>query len=139
MPGVGPSGNPGVLPWQYDVSTIATCDGPFPVKLTSVGVIWQVKYCGALDVQPKPTVVGVVLESVKPTTIFPPGVVFTEVENPGPTPNVKVEVLNVATTDSAAFIVTTHVPVPEHPAPLQPANAEPEPGVAVSVTTVPLT
>ncbi len=127
-----------MLPWQYDVSTIATCDDPFPVKLTSLGVIRQLKYCGALDVQPNPTVSGVVLESVRPTTIFPPGVVFTVVEKPGPGPNVNVAVLNVATTDSAAFIVTTHVPVPEQPAPLQPANAEPVAGAAVNVTTVPL-
>jgi len=121
------------------VSTIATCEGPVPFKLTSAGVIKHVKYCGALDVHPNPTVVGVVLESVKPTTIFPPGVVLTVVEYPGPVVNVNVETLNVAVTDSAAFIVTTHVPVPEHPAPLHPANAEPDAGVAVSVTTVPLT
>jgi hypothetical protein len=39
---------------------------------------------------------------------------------------------------SFAFIVTTHVPVPLHPAPLQPTNVLPLFGVAVSVTTVPL-
>jgi hypothetical protein len=49
-----------------------------------------------------------------------------------------VVVLNVAVTASAAFIVTTHVPVPLHPAPLHPANVEPLPPVAVSVTTVAL-
>lgn len=32
---------------------------------------------------------------------------------------------------------TGHVPVPEHPPPLQPPNAEPEAGVAVSVIDVP--
>ena len=48
-----------------------------------------------------------------------------------------VVVLNVAVTDSAAFIVNWHVPVPPH-APLHPANVEPVPGVGVSVTTVPL-
>lgn len=45
--------------------------------------------------------------------------------------------LNVAVTVSAAFIVTEHVPVPEHPAPLQPANTDPDAGAAVSVTFVP--
>ena len=45
--------------------------------------------------------------------------------------------LNVAVTDSAAFIVMTQLPVPLH-APLQPANTEPVTGAAVSVTTVPL-
>lgn len=48
-----------------------------------------------------------------------------------------VVVLKVAVTDSAAFIVSWHVPVPPQ-APLQPANVEPDPGVGVSVTTVPL-
>ncbi len=46
-------------------------------------------------------------------------------------------VLNVAVTVLAASIVTVHVPVPEHPPPLHPANVE-APGVAVSVTDVPL-
>lgn len=45
--------------------------------------------------------------------------------------------LNVAVTVSAAFIVTEHVPVPEHPAPLQPAKTDPDAGAAVSVTLVP--
>jgi hypothetical protein len=48
-----------------------------------------------------------------------------------------VAVLNVAVTASAAFIVTTHDPVPWH-APLQPANDEPVPADAVSVTCWPL-
>ena len=39
----------------------------------------------------------------------------------------------------AALIVTTHVPVPLHPAPLQPLNTEPADGLAVRVTIVPLT
>src|SRR3989442_12917995 len=45
----------------------------------------------------------------------------------------------VAVTDWAAFIVTTQLPVPLHPAPLQPLNADPLAGVAVKVTDVPLT
>jgi hypothetical protein len=133
-----PPGIPGTFPWQYDVSTIATCDGPFPSKLNSVGVIEQLKNCGALDVHPSATVPGVELDTVNPTTMFPPGVVSTVVEYPGPVENVNVEVLNVATTDSAAVIVTVHVLVPVH-APLQPANAEPDAGAAVRITTCPLT
>lgn len=46
-------------------------------------------------------------------------------------------VLNVAVSDLDELIVTAHAPVPAH-APLQPANAEPEAGVSVMVTTVPL-
>jgi len=46
--------------------------------------------------------------------------------------------INVAVTDWAAFIVTTQLPVPVHPAPLQPVNTEPPAGVAVNVTEVPL-
>jgi hypothetical protein len=46
--------------------------------------------------------------------------------------------LNVAVTDSAAVISIVQVPVPPQPdCPLQPANVEPEPAVAVSVTEVP--
>jgi hypothetical protein len=46
------------------------------------------------------------------------------------------ELLNVAGTFWAAFIVTTHVPVPEQPPPLQPAKVDPAEGNAVNVTTV---
>ncbi len=46
--------------------------------------------------------------------------------------------LNVAVTDSAALIVTTHDPVPEHPPPLHPANVELESCDPVNVTCVPL-
>jgi hypothetical protein len=44
--------------------------------------------------------------------------------------------LKVAVTLRAWLIVTTHVPVPEQPSPLQPMNWTFAPGVAVSVTTV---
>lgn len=44
--------------------------------------------------------------------------------------------VNVALTDAALFIVTLHVPVPEH-APDQPEKSEPLVAVAVSVTLVP--
>src|SRR3989475_13212295 len=43
-----------------------------------------------------------------------------------------------AVTVVPAETVTTHVPVPEQPPPLQPVKAEPAAGVAVNVTTVPL-
>ena len=44
---------------------------------------------------------------------------------------------NVAVTVVAAVTVTTHVPVPLHPPPLQPVNVDPAAGAAVSVTAVP--
>ena len=47
--------------------------------------------------------------------------------------------VKVALTACASVIVTTHVPVPLHPAPLQPLNTEPADGLAVRVTIVPLT
>jgi hypothetical protein len=43
----------------------------------------------------------------------------------------------LAVTASAAFIVTTQVPVPLHPAPLHPVNADPLAGAAVNVTDAP--
>src|SRR5258706_383983 len=66
----------------------------------------------------------------------------SEVTVPVPLPvliTVSVCVINakVAVTAFAAFIVTTQVPVPLHPAPLQPVNVEPLFGAAVRVTTVP--
>ncbi len=45
--------------------------------------------------------------------------------------------MNVAVTDSPELIVTVHDPVPEHPAPVQPANDDPAAGVAFSVTCEP--
>jgi hypothetical protein len=47
--------------------------------------------------------------------------------------------VNVAVTFVLAVIVTTHAAVPVHPLPLQPAKVEVRLGVAVSVTTVPVT
>jgi hypothetical protein len=44
--------------------------------------------------------------------------------------------LNVAVTVLLPFMVTLHVPVPEHPDPDQPAKVEPEAAVAVRLTTV---
>src|SRR5438046_3151323 len=46
--------------------------------------------------------------------------------------------LKVAVTVVAAFRVTEHVAVPEQPPPLQPVKIEPLAGVAVRVTTVPV-
>src|SRR5437879_1107375 len=45
--------------------------------------------------------------------------------------------LNVAMIERFVLIVTLHVPVPEHPPPVQPPNIHPEVGVAVSTTEVP--
>ena len=44
--------------------------------------------------------------------------------------------VNVAVTDFAVSMLTTHAPVPVH-APDQPANVDPTDGVAVRVTVVP--
>ena len=44
----------------------------------------------------------------------------------------------VAVTAVAPEIVTVQAPAPEHPPPLQPLKIDPESGVAVSVTAVPL-
>jgi hypothetical protein len=46
-------------------------------------------------------------------------------------------IVNVAVTFCAWVIVTTQVPVPEHPAPDQPVKVESAAGVAVRVTSVP--
>jgi hypothetical protein len=45
--------------------------------------------------------------------------------------------VKVAVTDLAADMVTTQVPVPEHPSPLQPVKVEPVDAVGVNVTIVP--
>ena len=71
---------------------------------------------------------------------MPAGVLLTV---PAPVPGLetvsaKVGV-NVAVTAVAAVSVTAQVPVPAHAPPLQPAKTDPVAGVAVSVTTVPLT
>lgn len=46
--------------------------------------------------------------------------------------------LNVALTEVLEVTMMVHVPVPEHPPPLQPANIEPDAGEAVRVMAVPL-
>jgi len=45
--------------------------------------------------------------------------------------------LKVAVTLFAAFMVTVHVPVPEHPPPDHPAKVEPDAAVAVNMTLAP--
>src|SRR5207247_6584939 len=56
----------------------------------------------------------------------------------GVTVRVEVCTVKVAVTVVAAESVTTHVPAPEQPPPLQPVKVEPAAGVAVNVTAVPL-
>ncbi len=46
-------------------------------------------------------------------------------------------ILNVAVTFRLALIAITQPPVPEQPPPVQPANVEPDEGLALSVTFVP--
>jgi 3D (Asp-Asp-Asp) domain-containing protein len=66
-----------------------------------------------------------------------------EVTVPEPVPalvtvRAKVCTPKVAVMPCAELIVTVHVPVPLHPAPLQPVKAEPALAAAVRVTLVPL-
>src|SRR5207253_1418283 len=71
--------------------------------------------------------------------VIPAGALVT-VPDPVPaslTVRAKVGV-KVAVTAVAAETVTTHVPAPLHPPPLQPVKAEPAAGLAVRVTAVPL-
>lgn len=50
--------------------------------------------------------------------------------------NTKVWALKSAMTEVAAVMSTVHVPVPEHPAPLQPVKVDPVSAVAVNETLV---
>jgi hypothetical protein len=71
--------------------------------------------------------------------LTPAGALVTEPE-PAPafvTVSVCVTSANVAVTVWSPLIVTWHVPVPEHPAPLHPLKVEPADAVAVNVITVP--
>ena len=72
--------------------------------------------------------------------MIPAGVLVT-VPPPLPpfvTVSAKVGTSKVAVTAVAPEIVTVQAPAPEHPPPLQPLKIDPESGVAVSVTAVPL-
>lgn len=74
---------------------------------------------------------GTLLVTSPPAALMP---AFTTVsEEPGGGGGV----VNAAVTLAAAFIVTTHAPVPVQ-APLHPVNVAPEPAVGVSVTGVPV-
>src|SRR2546425_8145241 len=77
-------------------------------------------------------------EQVAPHVI-PAGLLVTV---PAPVPALETVSANVgakvAVTVVAAESVTTHVPVPLQPPPLQPVKVEPAAGVALKVTTVPL-
>ena len=71
--------------------------------------------------------------------LIPPGLEVT-VPLPEPdllTDSVNVGTLKLAVTVVAALMVTAHVPVPEQPPPLQPANVDPPAAAAVKVTGVP--
>ncbi len=76
-------------------------------------------------------------EQVAPQ-LMPAGLLVT-VPDPVPifvTESITGVALKVAVTETSAFNVTEHVPVPAQ-APLQPANVEPAAGAAVMVTAVP--
>jgi hypothetical protein len=141
-PGVGTSfGKPfGINPLQNVFTTMATLV-VVPFSVTELGTILQVMLAIGLEqvscTVPENPVWPV---STKPNTPLPPGTVFTVGELPGPTEMITgvFPLLNVAVTVTAAVTVTTHVPVPEHPPPVQPANVEPSDAVAVNVTAVPL-
>ena len=62
---------------------------------------------------------------------------FTASTQCGAVPGLRVAV-NVAVAVWSEPMVTTHVPVPEHPLPVQPVNVEPGAGVALSTTWLPL-
>ncbi len=133
--------NAGTAPLQNVFTTIATFIA-FPVKVMVLGTMLHVMF-GEVLVHPSVTVPVTPGNevSVNPNTAPLPGVVFTVEGLPGASPIVTGEVplLNVAVTVTAALTVTVHVPVPGHPAtPLQPANVDPSPAVAVKTTTAPL-
>lgn len=69
--------------------------------------------------------------------LMPAGLLVTVPAPEVETVNVNVFV-KVAVTVRAALIVTTQFPTPEQPAPLQPEKIALAPGVAVRVTTVPM-
>src|SRR6266850_7627230 len=79
------------------------------------------------------------VEQVAPQAM-PAGALVT-VPLPAPalvTVSAKDDCMKVAVTEAAAVIVTTQVPVPVQPPPLQPVKVEPAAGAAVSVTIVPV-
>jgi phage tail protein X len=116
---------------------IVTVQAPVPVQAP----LQPVKVAPAAGVAVSVTAVPAAndAEHVVPQ-LMPAGVLVTV---PGPAParltvSAKDWRAKLAVTDVAAFIVTVHVPVPEHPPPVQPVNVAPADGVAVRVTAVPL-
>lgn len=71
-----------------------------------------------------------------PGQLIPAGLLVTVPVPTMVTETVAVTAVNVAVTAWLLVRVTAHVPVPEHPAPLQPAKVEFAFAVAVSVTAV---
>src|ERR1044072_6522175 len=101
------------------VTTQATRPVQSPLQPTNIESTSGVAVSVTMVLQSKPT------EHVAPQSM-PAGV---EVIEPVPVPfadtsSVSVFSVNVAVTEGAALIVTTQVPVPEQPAPLQPAKSE---------------
>jgi hypothetical protein len=141
-PGVGPplGMSFGINPLQNVFTTMATLV-VVPFNVTELGTIAQVILMIGLEqvscTVPENPVWPV---STNPNTPLPPGTVFTVEELPDATEMITgvFPLLNVAVTAVAAVTVTTQVPVPEHPPPVQPVNVEPSAGNAVSVTAVPL-
>ena len=86
------------------------------------------------------TMVPLVTLSVQSAPQLMPAGLLVTVPVPNPalaTDKVKLLRVNVPVTLLAASMVTTHVPVPLQPPPLQPVKVDPADGVAVSVTMVP--
>jgi hypothetical protein len=127
----------GTNPLQNVFTTIATLV-VVPFNVTELGTILQVMLMIGLEqvscTVPENPVWPV---NTKPNIPLPPGTVFTVEELPDATEMITgaFPLLNVAVTAVAAVTVTTQVPVPEHPPPVQPVNVEPSAGNAVSVTT----
>ena len=96
---------------------------PEPTFAAAVSVTTVPNAYGSLQSEPQLMPAGVDVTAPVPA---PPSV----------TVKVKLASVNVAVTDCAAFMATTHVPVPVH-APDQPANVEPTAAAAVNVTVVP--
>src|SRR5436309_2671942 len=115
-----------------------TAQGPVPEHLPP---LQPVKVEPAAGVAVSVTAVPLVklAEQVAPQVIPAGALVTVPLPVPaGVTVRVKVCSVKVAVTVVAPETVTTHVPVPEHPPPLQPVKVEPAAGAAVSVTAVPL-
>jgi hypothetical protein len=117
---------------------IVTVHGPVPVQAP----LQPVKAEPALGVAVRVTTVPLTKSAAHVAPQLIPAGLLVTVPVPVParlTVSANVCGVNVAVTAVAAVRVTTQLPVPLQPPPLQPVNADPALGVAVSVTTVPLT